>query len=405
MDESKAAEYYDEMRQKGGGAAKHKQGLGYGASSSPPSSQATFPSFVRGDSHEASLAKFEKESRLATVRDKLKRCPTKHDSSEDDARRNRKHSSPSPTRNRESKYVARGSSRSQSRDREHLLRSGRSHRRERRSGNSSSREADCRHRRRTSNSRSPSGSPSQERRSYRSERKRQELSPRGGRRSRSPRHSSRRSRSVSPTDHHRHSRQRGSRSHRSPSSLGDSRKSESRKEDVRKPNAVDYAKLIPGFNEMTPAEKVRQKMKVQLSDTVSKDTAKGIDADWERFVFNKNAPLDDDAKLDYFGDGTGARDDTGFLQNTGSTFLSTNTSQAKREAQLQAAHDAAIFGPSTGMSSEKMACISEFNGSPLKEASVDNNTAIQPEGVSPINNLLSDQVKWLLKEIGLPCYL
>lgn len=44
--------------------------------------------------------------------------------------------------------------------------------------------------------------------------------------------------------------------------------------------------------------------------------------EWERFDFSKEAPLDDDAKQDYFGDGTGAGDDTEFLKNTGSTFLS-----------------------------------------------------------------------------------
>jgi hypothetical protein len=42
-------------------------------------------------------------------------------------------------------------------------------------------------------------------------------------------------------------------------------------------------------------------------------------------------------------DGTGAIDDTGHMRNTGSTLLST-ANQARREAQIQAAHDAAIFG-------------------------------------------------------------
>lgn len=402
MDEEKAAAYYDEMLRKGGGAAKLKQGLGYGDSSSLPSSQAAFPSFVRGERYEESFAKLEKENRLATVRDKLKRRSAKYEGSDDDGRRNRKHSSPSPSR-RESKHVGGARSRSRSRDRENSSRRERIGRREHRSASSSSCEADHRRRRSspgTSDSRSSSGSPSHQKRYHRSERKK--TLPRMGRRSRSPRRSSRRQRSVSPTDHHGHARRntgRDTHSRRSSSSHIERshRKSESRKEDkfdVRKPNALDYAKLIPGFGDMTPAEKVREKMKLQLSDTVSKDTEKGMDADWERFVFNKNAPLDDDAKLDYFGDGTGARDDTGFLQNTGSTFLSANTSQAKREAHLQAAHDAAIFGPpDVGMSSEKRASSSiQFNGSLSREAAADNDTDAQPEGAPAITSLLSDQV-------------
>jgi hypothetical protein len=85
----------------------------------------------------------------------------------------------------------------------------------------------------------------------------------------------------------------------------------------------DFLKLIPNFDSMTPAEKVKAKMKLQLSETVVKDTAKGMTGEWERFDFDKDAPLDDEAKLDYFGDGTGAIDDTGHMRNTGSTLLST----------------------------------------------------------------------------------
>jgi hypothetical protein len=63
----------------------------------------------------------------------------------------------------------------------------------------------------------------------------------------------------------------------------------------------DFLKLIPNFDSMTPAEKVKAKMKLQLSETVVKDTAKGMTGEWERFDFDKDAPLDDEAKLDYFG--------------------------------------------------------------------------------------------------------
>ncbi|XP_057815614.2 uncharacterized protein LOC131029200 isoform X2 [Cryptomeria japonica] len=110
-----------------------------------------------------------------------------------------------------------------------------------------------------------------------------------------------------------------------------------------KAQIVDYSKLIDGFDAMTPAEKVKAKMRLQLSETAGKDTKKGMSEDWERFDFNKEAPLDDDAKLDYFGDDTGAKDDTEFLRNTGTTFLS-SAGQAKRESEVQAAHEAAIFG-------------------------------------------------------------
>lgn len=106
---------------------------------------------------------------------------------------------------------------------------------------------------------------------------------------------------------------------------------------------IDYCKLIPGYDSMNPVERVKAKMRLQLSETVVKDSSKGMSAEWERFDFNKEAPLDDDTKLDHFGDDTGARDDTGFLQNTGATFGS-SISQANREAKVQAAHEAAIFG-------------------------------------------------------------
>lgn len=35
--------------------------------------------------------------------------------------------------------------------------------------------------------------------------------------------------------------------------------------------------------------------------SVIKDSSKGVTEEWERFDFNKDAPLDGDAKQDYFG--------------------------------------------------------------------------------------------------------
>lgn len=156
----------------------------------------------------------------------------------------------------------------------------------------------------------------------------------------------------------------------------------------------DYSKIIPGFDSMSPAEKVKAKMKVQLSETVVKDSSKGMSGEWERFDFNKEAPLDDDAKLDYFGDGTETRDDTAFLQNAGSTFMSSNH-QARREAQVQEAHDAAIFGLSIGSISAGKEIDSrkgQHRSVSVEESVKDTNGRVQLEQNPPKNNLLSGQV-------------
>eukprot|EP00249_Psilotum_nudum_P021881 c28289_g2_i3 orf=323-2077(-) len=111
---------------------------------------------------------------------------------------------------------------------------------------------------------------------------------------------------------------------------------------LERPVMRDFSKLIQGYDSMTPAEKVKAKIRMQLSETVAKDTTH-MGMEWERFDFNREAPLDGDAELSHFGDVTGGCDDTSFLQNTGSTFLSSDL-QARREAQTQAAHETAIFG-------------------------------------------------------------
>ncbi|BBN03588.1 hypothetical protein MPTK1_2g24720 [Marchantia polymorpha subsp. ruderalis] len=188
----------------------------------------------------------------------------------------------------------------------------------------------------------------------------------------SPQRSRRGRRSRSPTSHRSSHRNRDSRygerisdrsdSHRTDSSRGrydDEKRHRSARDRTgraeenprfveEKNQQRDYSKLIANFESMTPAEKVKAKMKLQLSETVVKDKAKGMSDEWERFDFNKDAPLDDDAKQDYFGDGTGSKDDTVFLKNTGSTFLS-SSNQVTREAQVQSAHDNAIFGPPQGL--------------------------------------------------------
>ncbi|KAL8529776.1 hypothetical protein ACS0TY_007000 [Phlomoides rotata] len=47
---------------------------------------------------------------------------------------------------------------------------------------------------------------------------------------------------------------------------------------------------------LTPAERVKAKMKLQLSNTAENDEAIGKGYGWEHFEFNKDAPLDDERK-------------------------------------------------------------------------------------------------------------
>ncbi|KAH7298667.1 hypothetical protein KP509_25G053300 [Ceratopteris richardii] len=390
MDENEAVAYYDEMRRKGGGAAKLKQGLGFNSASVLAPSHSAFPTFVKGDNHEESISKFEKESRLAAVREKLKKRSSRDEDADATGRHRRENDVPSRSRDRGHKTNEKGSPRSRSRDRGCVSRNENSKRREHRSRSVSSSE---RSRKRRQNNPSTSDSrSSSERMSSRNMKRRDDRSYRNRRRSSSPKGTLRRSRSVSPRGH-RHRSHRDDHRKRSPSDHRQRhRKDDCTEKDAvnthkAKSNSLDFSRRIPGFDNMTEAEKVRAKMKLQLSDTVSKDKTRGMDSEWERFTFDKSAPLDDDAKLDYFGDGTGARDDTEFLRNTGSTFLSSNTGQAKREAQIQAAHDAAIFGPPGGVPLGKAAhSVDEACASSSEEAIAYTNRE------SSSKSLLSDQV-------------
>ncbi|XP_020582716.1 uncharacterized protein LOC110026196 [Phalaenopsis equestris] len=92
---------------------------------------------------------------------------------------------------------------------------------------------------------------------------------------------------------------------------------------------------------MTPAERVKAKMKLQLSQTAAKDSAMGMSSGWERFDFNKDAPLDDDSdEIEV------AEDDASLVKEIGNSFRFSAV-QAKREEQIKAAHDEAMFGAST----------------------------------------------------------
>lgn len=97
---------------------------------------------------------------------------------------------------------------------------------------------------------------------------------------------------------------------------------------------VDYAKLIDGYDNMAPAERVKAKMKLQLSETAAQDSDRGVG--WERFEFNKDAPLDDEEV-------EGAEDDASLVKHIGQSFRFSAV-ESKREDQIQAAHDEAMFG-------------------------------------------------------------
>lgn len=138
----------------------------------------------------------------------------------------------------------------------------------------------------------------------------------------------RRSRSRSP----------GSRNGRS---RGDSRRCD---KDPTAKNVDHYSQLIDGYSQMTTAEKVKAKMRFQLSQTEKKDIAKGINTRWERFDFNKDVPLDDDEELTEV-----AEDDASIVKNMGKSFRFSAV-EAKHEDEIRAAHDKAIFGVPTALS-------------------------------------------------------
>lgn len=97
---------------------------------------------------------------------------------------------------------------------------------------------------------------------------------------------------------------------------------------------------------MTPAERVKAKMKLQLSETVAKDKDKGTG--WERFDFNKDAPLDEDDSETEVAD-----DDASLVKDIGKSFRFSAV-EAKREEEIKVAHDNAMFGaPATSIQETK----------------------------------------------------
>ncbi|RZC59060.1 hypothetical protein C5167_006360 [Papaver somniferum] len=303
MEEDKAAAYYEELTRKGEGAARFKQGLGFSSKSSDtsnpskgsahPSSTSSFlSSFVKASSPSKSTEVSQKRIELENVQNKLKK--KKNEKSESLSRVSEKRSS-SIERN--------GDPRRRSRSRE-------------RSGNNDRERKSERRRRR---SRSSEVEDDRRRRSGRENRSR--------RRSRSSR------RLEKGRDDRRDSRTEG-------------------KRDKESNGAVDYAKLIKGYAEMTPAERVKAKTKLQLAQTVEKDTSKGMGAGWERFEFNKDAPLDEGEEME------AAEDEANLVKTAGQTFRF-SAIESRREEQIKAAHDDAMFGVPTAEASTSLAELEE----------------------------------------------
>ncbi|XP_039120575.1 probable ATP-dependent RNA helicase DDX46 isoform X2 [Dioscorea cayenensis subsp. rotundata] len=149
----------------------------------------------------------------------------------------------------------------------------------------------------------------------RGSRRRSSSRERGGR-ERHDRERRRRSRSDSG-DESRSGRRRRSRRSRSPHGGGNrdrerSRRSPKRESSKSKNVGVDYSQLIEGYAQMAPAERVKAKMKLQLSQTAANDMSKGTG--WERFDFNKDAPLDDDDEIE------AAEGDASVVKGIGQSF-------------------------------------------------------------------------------------
>ncbi|KAL2936090.1 Nipped-B-like protein B [Bienertia sinuspersici] len=319
MEEEKAAAYYDELTRKGGGAARFKQGLGFSStpsddapsrSSALPSSSSFMSNFVKASSP-TKENEIDKKTQIENIQNKLKKKePTNSidlpiEKTRVRVRDRRRSRSRSRDKERErEKDLRRGKGKSKSRSRSRSL-----ERRRGRSGGGSDEERE--------RSRRRYRSPSKERRRERSRERR-----RRRRRSRSrslsdgeKRHG--RNRSFSPVDRRRSERGR-----------------EGRVVKKEGNGAVDYAKLIDGYDKMTPAERVKAKMKLQLSQTAEKDTKMGTDSQWERFDFNKDAPVDD-AEIE------AADDDAALVKQIGKTFRFTSL-EGKREDEIKNAHDDAM---------------------------------------------------------------
>ncbi|CAA6670599.1 unnamed protein product [Spirodela intermedia] len=300
MEEEKAVAYYDELTRKGGGAARFKQGLGFSSSSSAgdtkplPHSPAPPPGVA---------AEIQKQARLECIQNKLKKKPAAPQPSsfggDNDAARSHR------TRGR----TGRSRSRSRSRERDGSSTGRHSHGRRRVEDD----EGSYRPRRRRSRSRSGSEERGSSQRSRRGQGEGSPpplaISSRWSDRSHRYSHGERKDR-PEPDDS---SKNRNARTY--------------------------YSQLIDDYSQMTPAERVKAKMKLQLSQTAAKDMANGVTTGWERFDFDKEAPLDDE-EIEV------AEDDESLVKDIGRSFRLTAV-ESRREEEVKAAHDQAMFGTSS----------------------------------------------------------
>lgn len=311
MEEAKAAAYYEELTRRGEGAARFKQGLGFSSASTdsekppvrgsalPYSSSSFLSKFVKASSPKKE-SELQKQAQIESIQNKLKR--KKPDLAEEEEEKQ-----PPRVSHRESKH-SRKRSRSRSRER-HSRRRSRSRERHRDRDRERDRDRDRDRERRRRRSRSGSDSD-------------------GGRR----RKGKSRSRSLSPRDRRKERRSRSS----SPRERGlEKSKGKTGKE---RNGAADYSKLIQGYDKMSAAERVKAKMKFQLAETAEKDTTKGMGSGWERFEFNKDAPLDDE-EVEV------AEDDAALVKHIGRSFRF-SAIENKREEKIKTAHDEAMFGSS-----------------------------------------------------------
>lgn len=181
-------------------------------------------------------------------------------------------------------------------------------------------------------------------------------------------------------------RDRGKRERRRSVSPRRYRSSEKRRDDYddddddrkgrkEKNGGVDYVKLIQGYDKMSPAERVKAKMKHQLSATAKQDEANGMGSGWERFNFDKDAPLDDE-EIEA-GD-----DDRDLVKQIGQTFRFSAV-EARKEEKIKATHDEAIFG-------------SASLAPPVDtDSEAEGNDHMRSPEAAPVASLISDQARSL----------
>ncbi|KAK0586226.1 hypothetical protein LWI29_003149 [Acer saccharum] len=275
MEEEKAAAYYDELTRKGGGAARFKQGLGF--SSSGPENDAVPTKQASSSSFLSNFVKASSPTTTSNLQNKSELESIQNKLKKKTSREEQTYSSRVSSRDRERDHG--------DRDRE-------------RKRDYRDREKDYRHRDR-------------DRDIYRDRDRGRDYRDRDRERRRS----------VSP-----------------PRERREEKRSESGKARKERTDKVDFSRLIEGYDKMTPAERVKAKMKLQLAETAEKDETKGMGSGWERFEFDKDAPLDDE-ELEV------ADDDVALVKHIGQSFRF-SAIEARREEQIKTAHDEAMFGTS-----------------------------------------------------------